>query len=126
MKNKKKIEKIYDEEKRFPIRKGYSLGTVFTFNSESHNNFELLNFGFSPSDNKFYLNKNVNLPKEIVARIEAMPITAQTKEFLLALGLYDYDDVYVLLAQYDKALENAELSKRKILNLKETLKKENK
>ncbi len=126
MKNNKKIEKIYDEEKRFPIRKGYSLGTVFTFNPETPNNFELLNFGFSPSDNKFYLNKNVNLPKEIVTRIEAMPKNAQTKEFLLALGLYDYDDVYVLLAQYDKALENAELSKRKILNLKETLKKEGK
>ena len=61
-----------------------------------------------------------------MARIEAMPITPQTKEFLLALGLYDYDDVYVLLTQYDKALENAELSKRKILNLKETLKKEDK
>ena len=126
MKNNRKLENIYDGEKGFPIKKGYSLGTVFTYNSETPNKFELLNFGFSPSDNKFYLNKNVNLPKEIVNRIEEMPINAQTKEFLLALGLYDYDDVYVLLSQYDKAVEHAELSKRKILNLKETLKKDDK
>ena len=126
MKNNRKLENIYDDEKGFPIKKGYSLGTVFTFNTETPSNYELLNFGFCPSENKFYLNKNVKLPKEIVDGIEKMPINEQTKEFLLALGLYDYKDVYILLSQYDKAVENVELSKRKILNLKETLKKDDK
>ena len=125
MKKNRKLENIYDGEKGFPIKKGYSLGTVFTFNSETPNNYELLNFGFCPSENKFYLNKNVKLPKEIVNGIEKMPMNAQTKEFLLTLGLYDYEEVYVLLAQYDKAVENVELSKRKILNLKSTLSKDN-
>lgn len=126
MKYSGKAENIYNGKKGFPIKKGYSLGTVYKFNPNTINTYELLNFGYCPSENKFYLNKNVKLPKEIISGIEKMPVSKETEEFLLSLGLYNYDDVNMLLTQYDKAIENAELSKRKILNLKQTLKREDK
>lgn len=126
MKYNGKVENIYNGKKGFPIKKGYSLGTVYKFNTSTANTYELLNFGYCPSENKFYLNKNVKLPKEIINGIEKMPISKETEEFLLNLGLYDYNEVQMLLTQYDKARENVELSKRKILNLKQTLKKEDK
>ena len=129
MKYNGKVENIYsgvEGKKKFPIKKGYSLGTVFKFNPSKPNTYELLNFGYCPSEGKFYLNNNVNLPKEIVKGVEKMPISKETKEFLLDIGLYDYEELYLLLTQYDKAIENAEFVKRKILNLKQTLKKEDK
>ena len=126
MKYDGKAERISKGKNGIPLKKGYSLGTVYRINPNTSNTYELLNFGFCPSDNTFYFNKNLKLPKEIVSKVEKMVISPKTSEFLLELGLYSYEDVDILLNQYAKASENAELSKRKILNLKQTLKREDK
>ena len=126
MKYNGKAERISKGKSGIPLKKGYSLGTVYRVNPNTSNTYELLNFGYCPSDNTFYFNKNVKLEKEIVIKIEKMPVSKETGQFLLDLGLYSYNEVDILLNQYNKANENVEMVKRKILNLKTTLKKEEK
>ena len=126
MKYEGKSERIAKGKLGLPITKGYSLGTVYRVNPNTSTTYELLNFGFCPSDNTFYFNKNLKLQPEIVSKIEKMPVSSKAAEFLLELGLYAYEDVDVLLTQYNKANETVEMSKRKILNLRHTLKKEDK
>ncbi len=126
MKYDGKAERISKGKSGIPLKKGYSLGTVYRVNPNTSNTYELLNFGYCPSDSTFYFNKNVKLQKEIVSRIEKMPVSKESSEFLLELGLYNYNDIDMLLIQYNKANENVEMAKRKILNLKQTLKKEDK
>ena len=126
MKNNKKTEKVYGGKKGFPIKKGISLGTVYRINPNTADTYELLNFGFCSTDNSFYFNKNLSLPEDMVKRIEKLPVSEETSKFLLDLGFYAYDDVNMLLNQYSSANEHVEAVKRRILNIKDTLKKEDK
>ena len=122
MKYSGKKERIYQGKKLFPVKKGYSLGTVYRFDLKEPDKYELLNFGYCPSDKTFYFNKNINLPEEIVSKIEKMPISVQTSAFLSEIGLFSYDDVNMLLNQYENANQTVESFKARILNLKQTLK----
>lgn len=121
MKINGKRETIIDNDKLFPYRIGYSLGTVYDVNPDTKISYKLYNFGYCPSMQKFYFNFHVHLPKEIIEYFESSPMTPKKKQEMQEIGIYQKDDVDSLLMYYNETKAQNEIAKEKTLNLRRTL-----
>lgn len=110
------VELVYCDEMLFPMRVGYSLGTVYRVNPKTSNTYELLNFGYCPKIQEFYFNRNVNLPKKVVKLIESMNISKDSEHTIEEFDIYRYEDIAYLLNQYENMEKQKKLLRKKILN----------
>lgn len=113
MKYSDKVEKVKCGRK---LKKGYSLATVYRINPKTVSTYELLNFGYCPNIKEFYFNKNVDFPEELVKQLEKMPISKETENFLLSLGLHPYDHAEMLVSHYERAKEDVTLTRHRALH----------
>lgn len=116
-----KKEMVYCVDKPFPIRIGYSLATVYITSPDNFYNYKLLNFGYCPSDNSFYYNRNIHLPKKLINYFEHSRKSEEIKKEMEELGILDQYDVESILNQFNKTKKENEIAKLKTLNLKTTL-----
>ncbi len=122
----KRRELTYSEDKFIPFRTGYSLGTVYMLNPETHSTIKLQNFGYCPAEKEFYYNRNIHLPKEIIEYFENRCLNNKTIAQMEELGIYNSDDTDKLIRQYENSKVQTEIEKEKILNFKRTIKLMNK
>ena len=119
----KKIEIVFYDKKLFPIKLGYSLGTVYTIDVEDMHKFKLYNFGYCPSTKDFYYNRAIRLPKLLIEHFEDRYINREILENeMKELGIYKKNDVDGLLNDYNDARMQSEMTREKTLRLKRSLK----
>jgi len=121
-----KAEIVFLEGNSFPLMTGYSLATVFRINPKTFNTYELLNFGYCPAIKKFYFNRNITIPMEAVKKFQEMEISKDSEKIMLEYGLFSYNDVDMLLTNYENANQHFDICRYKLLNLKKVLKKDDK
>lgn len=122
MKFEGKKEIVYCEDKLLPLKIGYSLATIYMTDPNKFNRYRLLNFGYCPSDNSFYYNRNIHLPKKLIEYFEKSGKSEKILQEMQEIGICDGSDVDAILKQYNDTKIQNEIAKEKTLNLKRTLK----
>jgi hypothetical protein len=115
-KGKMELITFSDEDALIPVRIGYSLATLYQPHPESHNKYQLVNFGYCPSNNRFYYNDNVHLPKTLIDYFEECEISESTIKALKSAGIYDTIEIKKMLDEYYNTQNN--ITKDIILNIK--------
>ena len=118
-----KREFFYAEEKLICWRKGYSLGTVYDIDTDSFHRFKLHNFGYCPSLDTFYFNRNIHLPKKLIEYFESYCDSMEELEKKMhELGIYKLSYIYNLVLEYNKAQVNKEFCLERIRTVNSDMK----
>ena len=117
-----KKELVLYEKNILPIKRGYSIGTVYEFRLSIKRICELYNVGYCPATKEFYYNRNIHLPKRLIKYFEENGHTPGIEKEMEELGIYNKDDVDKLIEEYNDSQIQMVKLQEKTLNLKRSLK----